>query len=304
MPSQPQPQQSNYDSIGAAYADIVKTSPFVAVEQANLRTVLGPRIKGARVLDLACGEGHFSRLWLEWGASYVLGVDLSAEMIQVARAKMDGHPLIEKGKLEFQVGDAMTLGKIDNKEGEFDIVTGCWLLNYTENGNDMARMFETIAANLKKGGLFVGIVPPQPVSRREMDAFTQRMRTEHEARDAVLGLTYNYYERHPRGSKEGEGDGWRLKALVRGGMGRVKPPKILDEQGEEVDQVVPIDTMHLCCEVYEEAARKGGMTGRLYWKDIERPGEEDIDKYGGSEEYWQNYWEVGPHIGLLVVEKE
>jgi len=39
-----------------------------------------------RVLDLACGEGYGSRLMLDWGASEVVGVDVSEESITNANA--------------------------------------------------------------------------------------------------------------------------------------------------------------------------------------------------------------------------
>ena len=43
---------------------------------------LEDQIADKRVLDLACGSGHFSRRLLKWGAGSVLGVDISSEMIE------------------------------------------------------------------------------------------------------------------------------------------------------------------------------------------------------------------------------
>lgn len=52
-------------------------------EQAML--MLFPALKGAFVLDLACGSGRYSRIAIEQGASHVLGVDNSLEMLMVGK---------------------------------------------------------------------------------------------------------------------------------------------------------------------------------------------------------------------------
>jgi len=49
--------------------------------------------KGEKILDIACGQGFFSRLLAEKGAE-VTGVDISAELIKFAQ-KYQGEPLIK-----------------------------------------------------------------------------------------------------------------------------------------------------------------------------------------------------------------
>lgn len=46
---------------------------------------LAPWVRGRRVLDIACGEGYGSWLLKEWGASSVLGVDVSEEAVSAAQ---------------------------------------------------------------------------------------------------------------------------------------------------------------------------------------------------------------------------
>jgi len=74
---------ASYDTIGEKYL-LVKEIPTAIAERSNLHAAVSPHVNGARVLDLACGTGYYSKLLLEWGASSVLGVDLSAAMIEVA----------------------------------------------------------------------------------------------------------------------------------------------------------------------------------------------------------------------------
>jgi ubiquinone/menaquinone biosynthesis C-methylase UbiE len=59
---------------------------------------------GDRVLDIACGPGTVALEALRLGASEVLGVDFSAEMVALARREAAG-----KGQAEFVEGDATAL---------------------------------------------------------------------------------------------------------------------------------------------------------------------------------------------------
>jgi 2-polyprenyl-3-methyl-5-hydroxy-6-metoxy-1,4-benzoquinol methylase len=54
--------------------------------------MVGP-LEGTRVLDLACGFGFYTRLLKQEGAAQVVGVDLSPEMIRLARANEQAEPL-------------------------------------------------------------------------------------------------------------------------------------------------------------------------------------------------------------------
>ena len=76
---------AQYDAIAEAYQDS-KQLPFrKAIERYTLFDALG-NIDGMKVLDLACGEGFYTRLLKRAGAAAVTGVDVSAEMIRLADA--------------------------------------------------------------------------------------------------------------------------------------------------------------------------------------------------------------------------
>ncbi|MCY3777109.1 MAG: class I SAM-dependent methyltransferase, partial [Candidatus Aminicenantes bacterium] len=65
-----------YDSIAEAYRDS-KQLPFRhLIERFTLFELLG-EIGGNRVLDLACGDGFYTRLLKRAGAAEVTGVDVS-----------------------------------------------------------------------------------------------------------------------------------------------------------------------------------------------------------------------------------
>ena len=137
---------NQYDNIGEAY-NIKGELAVTLLQDANVEAVIKPYIRGARVLDLACGNGHHSRACIGWGASSVVGVDISPTMIDVARRSTTSE------KIVFEVADCSKPQKY--RGGEYDLVFAGWLLNYAPSGSDMADMFRNVALNLKDGGSFI-----------------------------------------------------------------------------------------------------------------------------------------------------
>ena len=77
---------TNYDFIAEQYKR-AKLQPWRAhVEAFTLLGVIGD-LAGKKVVDLACGEGFYSRILREHGAASVTGVDLSERMIALARQR-------------------------------------------------------------------------------------------------------------------------------------------------------------------------------------------------------------------------
>jgi len=72
---------------------------------ADLESALSRAACPIVVIDLACGEGYYSRLAKLRGPRRALGVDLSAKMIELARAQEASHPL----EVEHAVGDCGAL---------------------------------------------------------------------------------------------------------------------------------------------------------------------------------------------------
>ncbi|KAK0631078.1 S-adenosyl-L-methionine-dependent methyltransferase [Bombardia bombarda] len=335
---------SQYDAIGSKY-NLFKALPTSAIEVVSLEAALTPYIRGEkrregsngaggfRVLDLACGTGYYSRkLVQEWGASYVLGIDLSTEMVQVARqqhkhqderkevtngrvGEQEFHKLGQTAaappKIEFRVGNAMTLGKVvvdgDNKEEGtrgFDMVVGAWLLNYAASLQELTAMFSTVATNLRLssdgGGVFVGVTPPV-VSAGEFDAYAARSNlhwgnSESNRNNAAAqyGVSVHYYE------KLESGEGWRTEVTMSGAGEATRGP---ERNGEEQKlKGVSFRNYHLTKDVYEQAARDGGMRGLLEWRKVEEPLPEAVVAATG-EEFWKEYSRAGAHLSVLVVER-
>jgi ubiquinone/menaquinone biosynthesis C-methylase UbiE len=128
----------------------------------NRHKLLQPVIRGAKVLDLACGTGFLTNHLIAWGAGEVVGVDISSGMIEIAKRNTP-H---DASKVTFLVGDGSVPVKYYDQK-PFDIVTANWLLNYAADFDQMVSMFRNIAMNVKEGGLFMGVVfkpHPDPAS--------------------------------------------------------------------------------------------------------------------------------------------
>ena len=138
---------AEYDKIAKEYQES-KQLPFrTYIETYTFFKTLGS-IAGLKILDLACGEGFFTRKLKLAGAAQVYGVDLSAEMIQLAQQ-------IEKQTAlgcQYAVHDVATMPYID----EFDVVTAMYLLNYAASKEQLLAFTKAAYAQLKPGGRFVG----------------------------------------------------------------------------------------------------------------------------------------------------
>jgi demethylmenaquinone methyltransferase / 2-methoxy-6-polyprenyl-1,4-benzoquinol methylase len=109
---------------------------------------------GDRVLDVATGTGAVAlELQRQKGCS-VVGLDQSAQMLEIARARLPGVELVE--------GEA---DKLPFPDSSFDGLTFTYLLRYVD---DPAATMRERARVVKPGGTIAGLdfgVPPNPAAR-------------------------------------------------------------------------------------------------------------------------------------------
>ena len=139
-------QTAQYDHIGSKYDEYARTATLKRAESYTFFRMVG-ELAGQRVLDLACGFGFYTRQLKRRGAVQVVGVDISPEMVRLARAKEQEDPT----GVEYRVGDAIHLPLL----GPFDLVTAVYLLNYAESKDQMLGMCRSAYDNLVAGGRFV-----------------------------------------------------------------------------------------------------------------------------------------------------
>jgi SAM-dependent methyltransferase len=107
---------SHYDQAGDFYLDLItagladERSMTHLSAQAVLQ--LAGDAAGKAVCDIACGEGHLSRLFAQRGA-HVTGIDLSANLLEHARVRSASH------SINFIRDDAQQLSML--QAGTFDV---------------------------------------------------------------------------------------------------------------------------------------------------------------------------------------
>jgi SAM-dependent methyltransferase len=133
---------ARYDEFAEWYEQWIGDAPPLIAAQAGLL----PAVAGARVLDLACGQGRMSRYLARLGAD-VLGVDVSAAMLGKARAA--GPAGITYLRADVTGAPAWWDGR------PFD---GCTCELALMDIDDLAGALATVAAVLRPGGWFVASV--------------------------------------------------------------------------------------------------------------------------------------------------
>ncbi|KAI4188131.1 MAG: hypothetical protein LQ348_003966 [Seirophora lacunosa] len=255
---------TQYDKIGTLLDEMRKLAA-PTIEHDNVQAAITPYLKGANVLDLACGSGHYSKPLLTWGAASVLGVDISSPMLNAARESAASDP-----RLTFHVADCSIPQRYDG--GPFDLVFGSWLLAYASDKRELTQMFRNIAMNLKPGGHFVGVTTHP----------TDDPRAEAEKALSVQPALYAGVKVNITHSVD-DGVATRVVAPTKAGT-------------------VEFDSFHLRKSLYEESAREGGILGVLSWRPVSISQEFREGERKASDEECEAYLTV-PHFGILVVAK-
>ncbi|MBN1755120.1 class I SAM-dependent methyltransferase [bacterium] len=96
------------------------------------------------ILDLGCGTGNHAQFLAQRGYS-VTGIDLSLEMLKIARGKnIEGA--------EFILGD---LRHLDLKRKFHAAIAMFAVVSYQITNQDLLLTFKSVARHLKKGGIFL-----------------------------------------------------------------------------------------------------------------------------------------------------
>ena len=151
---------SDYQGHAGGYQTAKRQPWRTYLEQPSALALLGD-LNGLSVLDLGCGEGHYSRLLKQLGASQVLGVDLSSDMIELARQQERSHPL----GIDYRVCDAGAL----TLQTKADLVFAGYLFNHARDRDELRAQFSTVSGLLRPGGRLVALNnnPDDPPSNFE-----------------------------------------------------------------------------------------------------------------------------------------
>lgn len=165
---------TQYDSIAEQYRRS-KMSPLRRHVEAHTFMQLIGDVRGRHVLDLACGDGFYTRRLRAAGAERVVGVDVSGAMVDLAREQEQADPL----GIEYVRADVADLGAA-TALGQFDIVSAAYLLHYAPDTAALLRMCANVAAHLRPGGRFVALnenpdQPPESFAGYEQYGFNKTL---------------------------------------------------------------------------------------------------------------------------------
>lgn len=139
----------------------------------NLMRILDIK-KGERVLDVACGQGYFTREALKY-TDKVVGADISKELVARAKAQTPGAT--------FFATPASTLSFA--KDGEYDAALCVLAL---QNIEDIGAVFKEVRRVLTPGGRFVFVLnhPTFRVLKRSSWGWDEEAKTQYRRIDGYL----------------------------------------------------------------------------------------------------------------------
>jgi ubiquinone/menaquinone biosynthesis C-methylase UbiE len=152
----------------------------------NMMRIVAPH-KGLRVLDLACGQGFFSRAFAGAGAR-VTGIDIAPELIDLAQSRA-GH------NEEYIVSSADNLSSC--KDSEFDVVTMVLAL---QNVEAMAKALREAGRVTKEGGKFVIVLnhPAFRIPDKTSWGFDEEKKVQYRRVDEYLSESRKAIDMNPK----------------------------------------------------------------------------------------------------------
>ncbi len=183
---------NSYDRYAMQYATLIHSrdewgfSPYLDLVVPALLEVIG-EIHDKRVLDVCCGEGFFTRLLASRGA-YVTGVDISANLIVMAKQKEDQ----ERSGIEYFTHDLTQ--PLSQYAEYFDVITCNLALNDVAGHRSFIR---NLSDMLKFRGVLVISMnnPYSAVIRNKVENYFDSGRSEIYSGLASAGVPALYHHR-------------------------------------------------------------------------------------------------------------
>jgi toxoflavin synthase len=140
---------TDYNKIASQYKKAKEQPWWTRSVLYSMMNLIGD-LSGKSVVDVACGEGWLTRELHKAGASEVVGVDISEEMIELARRQEAREPL----GIEYRVEDA----RATESAQQFDLSVSTCLLVYAHDREELGVLCRGLARRIKSGGRFVTLI--------------------------------------------------------------------------------------------------------------------------------------------------
>lgn len=131
-------------------------------------------VKGKKVLDIACGVGYGCKIYSEFGAKSIVGVDILNSNIQYAKLKYSAN------NISFIQNN---LYDIDYEE-EFDVITSFETIEHIENDSLALRK---LYKALKPDGILMISTPNRKITSPNAKTIKDKPENEFHIREYTLG---------------------------------------------------------------------------------------------------------------------
>ncbi|MCK9351462.1 MAG: class I SAM-dependent methyltransferase [Candidatus Pacebacteria bacterium] len=184
-------KSTSWEHVGDWYDDLLRD------EDTYQNKVILPNVvrlaalkNGMKVLDLACGQGFFSRAFADAGAA-VVGTDISAKLIAIAKKNVSNA--------KFFVSPAHRLEMI--QEHSLDAAT---IILAAQNIENISEVFKEIQKKLKPGGKLL-LVLNHPAFRNPGASswgFDEQAKKQYRRIDAYMTESKREIDMHPGSQKK------------------------------------------------------------------------------------------------------
>ncbi len=177
------------DAVRAAAYNELEFGGTYHIAFRDLPAMIGGAVKGRRSVDFGCGTGRSTRFLQQLGFETV-GVDISAEMVRIARERDPGgdYRVIEDG-------DFSAL-----PDGVFDLVLSAFTFDNIPTLERKVRLFGGLRALLAPQGRLLNMVSTPEIYVNEWTTFTTRdfpRNREAKCGDVVRIVTTEYSDARP-----------------------------------------------------------------------------------------------------------
>lgn len=171
MSEEPTTAAELFDAIGAGYEEAFGHRPVV---DAAVRELIEALPQSARVLDVGSGTGRPAAAALVAAGHRVTGIDVSAEMVRIARGQVPGAEFVQADVREW-----------DSEPGTWDAV--CAFFSFVQLPRaETERVLGRIAGWLAPGGRFALVTVPGDIEDLPIDFLGHAIRVTSFPADALV----------------------------------------------------------------------------------------------------------------------
>ncbi len=180
--------QTSWSGVADWYDELLEQSPGSYQEKVimpNVMRILDPK-PGMTVLDVACGQGYFSRAFAEKGAD-VIGCDISKELVELAKKHSSKD-------IEYHTAPSDDLSFVKDASADAAVI-----ILAIQNIENLSGTFAECFRTLKPGGRMILVLnhPAFRIPGRSSWQWDDKAATQYRRTDAYMSESRNEIDMHP-----------------------------------------------------------------------------------------------------------